>query len=641
MPESVQASNSGADQDPATMFSESRAVALRALAGPGTGKTYALVKRLAQLLEDGAEPKKILVVTFARTAARDLVSAVAAIETAGDELIPRTLHSFCFSLLGRERVLQATRRTPRILLTFERDILLRDLEGSFGGIKKRRELVVAFEAAWARRQTDEPGQPVPGLDQTFQDTFLGSLRWHRAMLVGEVVPIAHSYLRNNPQAAERRIYEHVLVDEYQDLNRAEQEVLNLLSGESNLAVIGDDDQSIYAFKWANPEGIREFNQDHPGTEDVQFVICRRCPKRVVEMAQTLIQRNPGRIRLPLRAKDDNPHGEVHNVQWRSVEEEASGIAEFISQKISRGVHPGRCLVLVNSRKIGFAIRDAIRGRGIECGSYFREEPVDSDAAREILTLMTLFADPTDRVALRAWLALGASTERRAAYLRLIAAAREQDTDVADILGQLDREEISIPHTTKAVERYRELQQRLATLGGYSDEELAELVDELLPDGVEELALLRETAVAALDEVEDAKKLANALRYGVSQRETPLESSEVRVMSLHASKGLTADLVVIGGLVNGIMPRIDPGDSEDEQKAQEEEQRRLLFVGITRSTNILVFSSYSQLDVATAHRLQVARGQSYGGAVRTFASSFFDELGDELPEAVRGEDWSYS
>ncbi len=168
-----------------------------------------------------------------------------------------------------------------------------------------------------------------------------------------------------------------------------------------------------------------------------------------------------------------------------------------------------------------------------------------------------------------------------------------------------------------------------------------MVDELLPDGVEELALLRAAAVAALEEVDDAAKLANAMRYGVSQREMPLESSEVRVMSLHASKGLTADLVVVAGLVNGIMPRIDPEASDDEQQAQEQEQRRLLFVGITRTTDILVLSSYSQLDVATAHRLQVAQGQSQGGAVRTFASSFFDELGDELPEAVRGEDWSYS
>jgi DNA helicase-2/ATP-dependent DNA helicase PcrA len=579
------------------------------------------------------------VVTFARTAARDLVKAVGTLETAADELIPRTLHSFCFGLLGRRRALEATGRVPRILLEFEKDILLADCDGPFGGMRDRRKLVSAFEAAWARQQTDEPGQPVPGLDQAFQAAFLGSLRWHKAMLVGEVVPIALSYLRTNPQAEERRTYEHVLVDEYQDLNRAEQEVLNLLSVESNLAVIGDDDQSIYAFKWANPEGIREFDRDHAGTEDVQFVICRRCPQIVVDMAQTLIERNPGRVRLPLRAKEGNPTGEVHNVQWRSVDGEALGIADFIAHKIDSGVDPGKCLVLVNSRKIGYAIRDAIRARGVACSSFFREEPVDSDAAREILTLLTLLADPQDSVALRAWLAFGVTTQRRPAYRRLYAAALDHDTDVADILAKLDAGELTIPYTANAVERYRELQGRLSELQQHADD-LPQLVDELLPDGDDELALLREAALSALGESEDLSSLSNALRYGVSQRETPLESSEVRVMSLHASKGLTADLVVLAGLVEGVMPRIDRDLPHVEQERQEQEQRRLLFVGMTRTTNILVFSSYSQLDAATAHRLQVARGRQHGPAMETFASSFFDELGDGLPAAIRGDDWRY-
>lgn len=625
--------------EPAEVFSESEAAALRALAGPGTGKTYALVRRLAHLLETGVEPSKVLVVTFARTAARDLVNAVGSLESAGEELIPRTLHSFCFGLLGRRRALEATGRVPRILLEFEKDILLADLADTFGGMKERRTLVSAFEAAWARQQTDEPGQPVPGLDQAFQSAFLGSLRWHKTMLVGEVVPIALSYLRNNPQAAEHQAYDHVLVDEYQDLNRAEQEVLNQLSAQANLAVIGDDDQSIYAFKWANPEGIREFGQEHPGTEDVQFVVCRRCPQQVVDMAQTLIERNPGRVRLPLTAKEGNPPGEVHNVQWRSVGDEASGIAQFVAHKIDAGVAPGRCLVLVNSRKIGYAIRDAIRARDIQCSSFFREEPVDSETAREILTLLTLLADPNDRVALRAWLAFGVTTQRRPAYRRLHAAALENDTDVADILGKLDRGELSIPYTQSAVARFRELQARFDELQPYVDD-LPGLVDALISEDDEELTLLRETAIAALSEVEDLQSLSNALRYGVAQRETPLESSEIRVMSLHASKGLTADLVVLAGLVEGLMPRIDRRRSHTEQEQQEQEQRRLLFVGITRTTNILVFSSYSQLDAATAHKLQVSQGRQNGPIIETFASSFFDELGAGLPGAIRGEDWHY-
>lgn len=626
--------------DPTTVFAGSAADALRALAGPGTGKTYALVRRLAALLDIGTDPAEILVVTFARTAAKDLVSAVAALEVAGGQLIPGTLHSFCFAILGKHQVLQATGRRPRILLAFERDILLKDLPDEFGGITDRRTLMAAFEAAWARRQTEAPGAPVPGLDQSFQDALIEALRWHRAMLVGEVVPIALNYLEHNPQAQERTAYRHVLVDEYQDLNRAEQEVLNVLSAPSKIAVIGDDDQSIYAFKHANPEGIREFHVDHPGTEDVEFVICRRCPKRVVEMAQTIVERNPGRARGPLEPKPDNPDGEIHNVQFRSIAEEARGIAEFIHHKIHSGVDPGQCLILANSREVGYAIRDAIRSRRVPCSSFFREEPVDSVPAREALTLLTLLADPDDRVALRAWLAFGSTTERRPAYRRLYAAAREHDVDVKDILARLERGEMTLPYTRGAVDRYRELLVILDNLEDLRDD-LPHLVDRLLPERADGLELLRAAALSAASEAEELAPLVSMLRYGVSQRETPLESTEVRVMSMHASKGLTADLVVLAGLVDGVMPRIDDRSSPAEQDAQLQEQRRVFFVGLTRTRRILVLSSYSQLDRSTAFRLQVRRGPAlaYQG-FRTFATPFLAELGHELPRSVRGQDWAY-
>ena len=452
--------------------------------------------------------------------------------------------------------------------------------------------------------------------------------------------MALSYLRNNPQADEHAAFDHVLVDEYQDLNRAEQEVLNLLSANGNLAVIGDDDQSIYSFKSANPEGIREFDVDHPGTQDVEFTICRRCPHRVVEMAQTLIQRNPGRIRRALRARRVNPPGEVHNVQWTSVDAEAEGIARFVIANIEEGIDAGKCLILANSRRIGYAIRDAIRAEGVACSSFFREEAVGGEDAQEALTLLTLLAQPRDRLALRAWLAIGSTTQRRPAYRRLLAAAREEDTDVWEMLRRLSVDEARIPYTSDAVARWELLVARLTELDPLRDE-LPALVNEVFPEDRPNLSLLREASLNVLDEVEDVSQLANHVRYGVSQREVPLEAAEVRVMSMHASKGLTADLVVLAGLVEGIIPRVDGGLPDDEQEAQRQEQRRLFFVAMTRTTNILVFSSYSELDTATAYRLQAAQGRRVRpGVVRTFASSFLGELGPECPQAVRGEVWDY-
>src|SRR5437016_14196149 len=115
-------------EGPAREFAGAEAARLRALAGPGTGKTFALLRRTARVLEAGCPADRILVVTFARTAAQDLVRSLHRLETPGaDEVRVGTLHSFCFSLLGRERVLQATGRIARILLQFERDLLLLDL----------------------------------------------------------------------------------------------------------------------------------------------------------------------------------------------------------------------------------------------------------------------------------------------------------------------------------------------------------------------------------------------------------------------------------------------------------------------------------------------------------------------------------
>jgi superfamily I DNA/RNA helicase len=417
-------------------------------------------------------------------------------------------------------------------------------------------------------------------------------------------------------------------------------VLDLLSENGSLAVIGDDDQSIYSFKSANPEGIREFADDHPGTRDVEFLICRRCPHRVVEMAQTLIQRNPGRVRGPLAARRVNPQGEIHHVQWRSPADEADGLARFVVANIEEGIDAGKCLVLANVRQIGYGIRDAIRIAGVECNSFFREEAVGSETAQEAVTLLTLLARPNDRLALRAWLAIGSSTQRRPAYQRISAAARADDVDVWEILRRLDAGETRIPYTSSAVDRWRELRDALAALEPLR-EDLEAVVDEILPEGDAELALLREAAIPALEDADGVSDLADAVRYGVSQREVPLEAAEVRVMSMHASKGLTADLVVLAGLVDGVIPRVDAHLSEDEQQTQLEEQRRLFFVAMTRTTNILVFSSYSQLEAATAHRLQARVGRWVGGgSFRTFASSFLAELGDVCPDAIRGEDWEY-
>ena len=132
---------------------------IRVLAGPGTGKTFAMMRRVARLLEDGVHPKEFFICTFTRTAASDLRKEVLALGDEGvDFLRAGTLHSYCFELLARSEVLTLTGRVPRPLLTFEERFMLEDVCGGLvGGVRECEKRLKAFNAAWARLQTDEPG----------------------------------------------------------------------------------------------------------------------------------------------------------------------------------------------------------------------------------------------------------------------------------------------------------------------------------------------------------------------------------------------------------------------------------------------------------------------------------------------------
>src|SRR5688572_29437594 len=163
---------------------------LRVLAGPGTGKTYAMKRRVMRLLQQEVEPRRILACTFTRTAARDIAKEIAGLGVEGAEKVwAGTLHGLCFSILQRQEVLQATGRVARPLTQTEVRFLLQDLQADFEGVKKARKRLKAFEAAWARLQSEEPGWPEDPVDQAFQVGLLDWLTFHRAMLIGEIVPV--------------------------------------------------------------------------------------------------------------------------------------------------------------------------------------------------------------------------------------------------------------------------------------------------------------------------------------------------------------------------------------------------------------------------------------------------------------------
>lgn len=620
------------------------ATPLRVVAGPGTGKTFSLMRRVARLLQTGVSPDSIFVSTFTRTAARDLQESLLELGVEGaTDVRAGTIHSFCFSVLAREEVLEATGRCPRPLLTTEERFLLEDLKGSpFGAIRECRKLLQAFNAAWARLQNEQPGWPVAEVDRQFEVALERWLCFHHAMLIGELVPVTLKFLQDNPATPVLSVFRHIVVDEYQDLNRSEQVLLDVLSENGRFTLVGDEDQSIYSFKHAHPEGIATFPQTHPGTSDVSLDECRRCPHRVVAMANHLIQRNHSRQPRALKPREENPQGEVHLVQWPSIKAEAEGLARFIHAQVAAGaVKPGKILVLAPRRQFGYKIRDALNRAGTPAHSFFQEEALDGDPKKldrcrtqEAFALLNLLSDRDDRVALRCWCGFGSPSLRSNAWKRLREHCETSGQSPREALEAMVQKQLTLRYCGDLVKRFQLLQQKLSSLDGLQG---VELIDALLPEGEDWTQLLRSTA-EAIREVDgdlEAEKLRDGLRTAISQPELPVDVDYVRVMSLHKSKGLTADLVIVAGCIEGLIPTLEDDMSPVEMAAKLEEQRRLFYVAVTRTRQTLVLSSVTRLPRKLAYRMGARVGGGNSSSAKTVTTRFIRELGPTQPKSVSG------
>ena len=621
---------------------------LRVMAGPGTGKSFAMKRRIARLLEEGADAGRILAVTFTRNAAASVVDDLNNLGLEGcKDIKAGTLHGYCFGLLSRAEVLALSGRVPRPLVTFttnqvlqfEASTMLADLvaAGDFGSKRDCSKRIRAFEAAWARLQSEEPGWPADQVDADFQTALLEWLVFHRAMLIGELVPEAYRYLRNNPASEALLAFDHVIVDEYQDLNRAEQDLIDLLGGKGQTAIVGDVDQSIYRFRHANPEGIEGFGVTHPETHDENLDECRRCPTRVVTIADNLIRHNhPGQNQARLRPLPGNPEGEVHIVQWPSIDDEAQGLADYVSWLITkRNIPPGEILILTPRRLIGYRIRDRIDGAGIAVHSFYHEEALEDDSAQRAFAALTLLVDNEDRVALRWWLGQGASTKRVEPYRQLRQYCEGSGISLWDAMTALASGQLQISNSATLVKKFQELTHLLDAI---RDQDLETIVATLLPQNSEGCRVLREAALLALPECEDVADLFDALKTAVTQPEMPDEGDFVRIMSLHKSKGLTSRVAIVAGCIRGLIPFQNLEETTAEQSEILLEQRRLFYVAITRCTEILVLSSALHLDRNFAKRIRVPVTGS-GSRVQAVASQFIDELGSVAPRPKSGADWS--
>jgi DNA helicase-2/ATP-dependent DNA helicase PcrA len=312
--------------------------------------------------------------------------------------------------------------------------------------------------------------------------------------------------------------------------------------------------------------VRLFAEQHPGSASHTIEECWRCPPNIVAMSNTLIGNDTSARQKPLAPQPGRPNANVYIVQHQGLEDEADTVAAYIDQYLNDRptLPPGQVLVLSPRRIFGNAIRDALIHRHGNAMSFFWEDALKTTAAAEGFCLLTLLVNRYDRAAYRAWLGLGHADGNLAGYKRIRSYAEAHNLEPFDVSEQLITGKLKLPYTQKVIDRHNVLKARISTttaLNGLS------LVDALWDGSDPQTLTIRLAAATLALEVPEGVDLQPRLAEVLTQPELPRSAGDViRVMSLHKSKGLTAELVVVAGCIGGAIPSIDPDLPEAEQDA---------------------------------------------------------------------------
>jgi DNA helicase II / ATP-dependent DNA helicase PcrA len=642
---------------------------IRVKAGPGSGKTFGLARRVVRVHHpDGldAPSEDCLVVAFNRVIAIDLRSSITeALQSAGiadREPTVMTVHALALKMLGEE---------VRLLLPHEVEAMLYDVRFRFPKIgdehKNFNHLAQALRDVEAGHRKDR------ALSQAVEKW----LARHNAALISEIPARIMTRLRGGDDEEIR--YRHVMVDEYQDLTPIEQELVVMLRhNDGQLLSMGDPRQSIYAFRGNDVLGLDRLDEValDMGVDvfDVPMVQCQRCPSAIVDCANAVMALSDEQAMVAA----SEVVGERHLVHWKTPKAEAQGMAAQIARHVSRTADDGeRTLVMVTRRQFGYDLRAELRLEAPELpvDLTFSESILELWPVREAFLFLCLVADP-DPPTWRGWLGYCnpdhdgrkyKSPNRNAdAYLAFLKASDNRLTaDAILLLADEPRSRRRGAGGSALWDRAK----RFAELYAHRDwsslapRELLEAVfaPELWVDvswecadvARADLQLLRDKAIETLDEdvaEEDQltrtqrplERVARDLRYRIATR-TPFDANvgvPLQITTLWGAKGLTADHVYVIGLCDEALPGERAEEYPGDDEAFLDEQRRLFYVSITRPTKTLVLSRPKKVMPGLARRLGLRiRPIRNDRWVTLRTSQFLEDIIDLLPRSVPGEDWT--
>lgn len=615
------------EQDKAAELSSSH---VRLVAGPGTGKSKVIEKRIGRLLDKHVPAKQIYITSFTRASSLDLRDRVQTYCSNHDRMQANqirvsTLHSLALSALRKAGQLEKYPVKPLVFDDWETTNIFDAEFRTLAKYKAARciEIRRFHEAYWSTNQEAHPTQilpdpPISDVEKsTFQRFHQSTTHCYSCVLPGEIVrECVNSVCSGILDPVVIMNLQHLIVDEFQDLNPMDLKLVDLIIKHgANVFVAGDDDQSIYSFRFASPSGIQDFGNNHSNCKSHTLTRCFRCTPRVLKESHAIISRNspPKRINKQLvslyETSDPKLTGVVHHWKFESHSIEARAVAKSCRDLIACGVQPSQILILISNKKVLLpTLEKEFNDLGVEFESPKVADFRDSDLGRSVLALTRIVCDRDDYIAHRTLLqslkGVGIQTcvditktviNNHLNYLEmfyapLIPSVFSSNAEKALYRARAVCEQIEDWNESDDLAKCKDIIASFIERNFQSKElnSWNEYIERFPPQIT--LKELRDYLWA-----ENSERRASILREVHTRLDISThsdeDSSSVRMMTMHGAKGLSAQIVFIPGLEEQIFP----GPRRKTRTGLVEEAARMLYVSITRARATYI-ASYARTRV---------------------------------------------
>ncbi len=587
------------------------------IAGPGSGKTRALTHRIAYLLAAGkAQPRDILALTFTNKAANEMQERVEAL--VGDDargMWVGTFHSSFARLLRMEGDKIGYSEDFSIYDTADSKRLIRQqMKGRNLDTDVVKPRSVQRMISSAKNEMIDP-QEYAELARGDQQEIVAEVypAYERALKQANALdfddlllkPIELFEQHEDVLEKYQRRWQYVHIDEYQDTNQAQYVLARKLSGRhKNLCVVGDDAQSIYAFRGADITNILNFDTDYPDATTIRLERNYRSTENIIRLADSIIEENDDQIEKSLWT--DNAEGEyVALMEALSEKDEAQKIERRVRDLHLRdGMEYGDFAVLYRTNAQSRAIEEALRKENVPYRVIGGTSFYERKEIKDVLAYLKLLVNPNDTASLQRVInyptrGIGDKTQER-----LQRYAQQHNLSLWQAVERVEEIETLGTRAERAVGKFRRLIARYASKAGTGSVPADELARDLIQDAGLLSELRKEHTRENLQRWENVQELISALAEYVESTEDATISTflqevalmtdqdeaeegddKVTLMTLHAAKGTEFPVVFVAGLEEGLFPL----EQATQEKAELEEERRLFYVGVTRAEERLYLS----------------------------------------------------